>query len=85
MQMSLGHFIGQFLEILRKLPVKNWNVEKLILARSRYVETANTCCMLHGMSQGVILIVFTVYVDTVNTGSNYIVYHSTKSLNYNLF
>ena len=25
-----------------------------------------------------------MYVDTVNTGSNYIVYHSMKSLNYNL-
>ena len=26
-----------------------------------------------------------LYIDTVNTGLNYIVYHNIKSLNYNLF
>ena len=50
-----------------------------------YVEAVNTCCMMHGMSQGIILIVFTIYVNTVNTVLNYIVYHSMKSSNYNLF
>ena len=32
-----------------------------------YVDTVDTCCMLHAMRQGAILIVFTMYVDTVDT------------------
>ena len=52
MQMSLGHFIGQWLEILRKLSRQNWNVEKLLLARSRVCRSAqrDACCMLAGYS-----------------------------------
>ena len=32
-----------------------------------YVNTVNTCWMLHAMIKGAMLIVFTVYVDTVDT------------------
>ena len=41
--------------------------EKQLLQDPGYVDTVDTCCMLHGMRQGAILIVFTMYVDTVDT------------------
>ena len=41
--------------------------EKQVLQDPGYVDTVNTCCMLHAMKSGAILIVFTVYVDTVDT------------------
>ena len=52
-----------------------------------------TSCKIQGMSRRSIpyplmytkQIVFTIIVDTVDTGLNYIVHHSTKSLNYNIF
>ena len=41
--------------------------EKQLLQDPGYVDTVDTCCMLHAMRQGAILTVFTMYVDTVNT------------------
>ena len=90
----IGHLTGKLLEILRKPShqklecgkahsCKIWGMSKLSIHAA--------CHMLHSMSQGVILIVFTVYVDTVNTGLNYIqitVYFELKpciNSNYNLF
>ena len=56
--------IGNIMEIL--LP-KTGMWEKQLLQDPGYVNTVDTCCMLHAMRQGAILIVFTVYVDTVDT------------------
>ena len=41
--------------------------EKQVLQDPGYVNTVDTCCMLHATRQGAILIVFTVYVNTVDT------------------
>ena len=50
--------------IKRKFPPKTGMREKQLLQDPGYVDT---CCMLHAMRQGAILIVFTMYVDTVDT------------------
>ena len=52
--------------IKRKFPPKTGMREKQLLQDPGYVDTVDTCCMLHAMRQGAIL-VFTVYVDTVDT------------------
>ena len=41
--------------------------KKQVLQDPRYVDTVKACCMLHAMMQGAILMVFTVYVNTVDT------------------
>ena len=41
--------------------------EKQLLQDLGYVDTVDTCCMLHAMRQGAILMVFTIYFDTVDT------------------
>ena len=42
--------------------------EKQVLQDPGYVDTVDTCCMLHAMRYGrAILKVFTVYVNTVDT------------------
>ena len=53
--------------IKRKFPPKTGMREKQLLQDPGYVDTVNTCCMLHARRQGAILIVFTMYVDTVDT------------------
>ena len=53
--------------IKRKFLPKPSMREKQLLQDPGYVDTVDTCCMLHAMRQGVILIVFTVYVNTVDT------------------
>ena len=53
--------------ITRKLPPKTGMREKQLLQDPGYVDTVDTCCMLHAMRQGAILILFTMYVDTVDT------------------
>ena len=53
--------------IKRKFPPIHGMQEKQLLQDPGYVDTVNTCYMLHAMRQGAILIVFTMYVDTVNT------------------
>ena len=70
MQMSLGHFIGQWLEILRKLSGQNWNAEKLLLATSRVC-----IALLHAFR------ILIVVVGDIREGSNYIVYHNTNYSN----
>ena len=52
--------------IKRKFPSKTGMQEKQLLQDPGYVDTVDTCCMLHAMRQGAILIVLTVYVNTVN-------------------
>ena len=52
--------------IKRKFPPKTGMREKQPL-HPGYVNTVNTCCVLHAMRPGAILIVFTMYVDTVDT------------------
>ena len=55
-------------KILREtFPPKTGMREKQLLQDPGYVDTVDTCCMLHAMRQGAILIVFTMYVDTVDT------------------
>ena len=51
----------------RKSPPKTGMREKQLLQDPGYVDTVDTCYMLHAMRQGAILIVFTMYVDTVDT------------------
>ena len=59
---------GKLLEILKKLSCQKLVCEeKQLLQDPGYVDTVDTCCMLHAMRQGAILIVFTMYVDTVDT------------------
>ena len=53
--------------IKRKFPPKTGMREKQLLQDPGFVDTVDTCCMLHAMRQGAILIVFTMYVDTVYT------------------
>ena len=53
--------------INRKFPPKTGMQKKQLLQDPGYVDTVDTCCMLHAMRQGAILIVFTMYVDTVDT------------------
>ena len=53
--------------IKRKFPPKTGMREKQLLQDPGYVDTVDTCCMLHAMRQGAILIVFTMYVNTVDT------------------
>ena len=53
--------------IKRKFPPKTGMQEKQLLQDPGYVNTVDTCCMLHAMRQGAILIVFTMSVDTVDT------------------
>ena len=53
--------------IKRKFPPKTGMREKQLLQDPGYVDTVDTCCMLHAMRQGAILIVFTMCVDTVDT------------------
>ena len=53
--------------IKRKFPPKTGMREKQLLQDPGCVDTVDTCCMLHAMRQGAILIVFTMYVDTVDT------------------
>ena len=53
--------------IKRKFPPKTGMRVKQLLQDPGYVHTVITCCMLHAMRQGAILIVFTMYVDTVDT------------------
>ena len=53
--------------IKRKFPPKTGMREKQLLQDPGYVDTVDTCCMLHAMRQGAILIVFTMHVDTVDT------------------
>ena len=53
--------------IKRKFPPKTGMREKQLLQDPGYVDTVNTCCMLHAMRQGAYLIVFTMYVNTVDT------------------
>ena len=53
--------------IKRKFPPKTGMREKQLLQDPGYVNTVDTCCMLHARRQGAILIVFTMYVDTVDT------------------
>ena len=53
--------------IKRKFLPKTGMQEKQLLQDPGYVDTVDTCCMLHAMRQGAILIVFTMYVDTVDT------------------
>ena len=53
--------------IKRKFPLKTGMREKQLLQDPGYVNTVDTCCMLHAMRQGAILIVFIMYVDTVDT------------------
>ena len=53
--------------IKRKFLPKTGMREKQLLQDPGYVDTVDTCCMLHARRQGAILIVFTMYVDTVNT------------------
>ena len=47
--------------IKRKFPPKTGMREKQLLQDPGYVDTVDTCCMLHAMRQGAILIVFTMY------------------------
>ena len=53
--------------IKRKFLPKTGMREKQLLQDPGYVDTVDTCCMPHAMRQGAILIVFTMYVDTVDT------------------
>ena len=53
--------------IKRKFPPKTGMREKQLLQDPGYVNTVDTCCMLHAMRQEAILIVFTMYVNTVDT------------------
>ena len=53
--------------IKRKFLPKTGMREKQLLQDPGYVDTVDTCCMLHAMRQGAILIVFTMYVNTVDT------------------
>ena len=53
--------------IKRKFPPKTGTREKQVLQDPGYVDTVDSCCMLHAMRQGAILIVFTMYVDIVDT------------------
>ena len=53
--------------IKETFPPKTGMREKQLLQDPGYVDTVDTCCMLHAMRQGAIQIVFTMYVDTVDT------------------
>ena len=53
--------------IKRKFLPKTGMQEKQLLQDPGYVDTVDTCCMLYARRQGAILIVFTMYVDTVDT------------------
>ena len=53
--------------IKETFPPKTGMREKQLFQDPGYVNSVDTCCMLHAMSQGAILIVFTMYVDTVDT------------------
>ena len=53
--------------IKRKFLPKTGMREKQLLQDPGYVDTVDTCCTLHAMRQEAILIVFTMYVDTVDT------------------
>ena len=54
--------------------------EKQVLQDPGYVNTVDTCCMLHAMRYGAILIVFTVYVDTVDTNKILFSIHNNIAL-----
>ena len=78
MQMSLGHFIGQWLEILRKLSCQKLECRKA------------PSCKMQGMSEVVREMhatllhacrIFIAVVKDVGEGSNYIVYHNPNYLN----
>ena len=71
MQMSLGHFIGQWLEILRKLSRQKTGVWKSsFLQDPRYARVVGEMCaaLLHACR------IFIVVVRDIGEGSNYIVY-----------
>ena len=53
--------------IKKTFPPKTGMQEKQLLQDPGYVNTVDACYMLHATRQGAILIVFTVYVDTVDT------------------
>ena len=53
--------------IKETFPPKTGMREKQLLQDPGYVDTVDTCCMLHAMRQGAILIVFTMYINTVDT------------------
>ena len=53
--------------IKRKFLPKTGMQEKQLLQDPGYVDPADACCMLHAMRQGAILIVFTMYINTVDT------------------
>ena len=53
--------------IKKTFPPKTGMREKQLLQDPGYVDTVDTCCMLHAMRYGAILIVFTEYVDIVDT------------------
>ena len=53
--------------IKETFPPKTGMQEKQLLQDPGYVDSVYTCCMLHAMSQGAMLTVFTMYVDTVDT------------------
>ena len=53
--------------IKRKFPPITSMRERQLLQDPGYRDTVDTCCMLHAMRQGAILIVFTMYVDTADT------------------
>ena len=72
MQMSLGHFIGQWLGILRKLSHQKLECEKLLL------------CNIQGMSarsEIACSMLFVVIVGDIRDGLNYIVYHNSNYSN----
>ena len=68
MQMSCRSLRRSMVRIMKQtFPPKPGMWKKQVLQDPVYVNTVNTCCMLHAMMQGAILIVFTVYVFTVDT------------------
>ena len=68
MQMSFRSTVRSMIEKIKKLFLPKTGMQKKqVLQDPGYVDTVNTCCMLHTMTKGAILIVFTVYVNTVDT------------------
>ena len=83
---KIKEFIGQELRSFRRSRIRN--IKETFPPKTGMRKA--TSCKIQGMSRWSIhaaccmvraLIVFTVNVETVDTGSNYIVYHSSKSSN----
>ena len=76
MQMSLGHFVGQWLEILRKLSYQKLEYGKAPSCKIQGMSEWSERCLPHCCK-----LAFVVVVGDVREGLNYIVYHNPNYSN----